>query len=93
MLRGTWVFSDPSSAIAPMREPARHSGRPPVASGQKPVPNPVAASSPNIIVVQIDWTDDEEGLYEKTSSRFYRLEQGAKVPKKHMDINLLELGE
>jgi hypothetical protein len=44
-------------------------------------------------VVQVDWTDDEEGLYEKTTTRFYRLEPGAKGPKKHMDINLLELGE
>jgi hypothetical protein len=44
-------------------------------------------------VVQVDWTDDEEGLYEKTTTRFYRTEQGKSGPRKNMDINLLELGE
>ncbi|KAF1835518.1 hypothetical protein BDW02DRAFT_548101 [Decorospora gaudefroyi] len=46
-----------------------------------------------LIVVQVEWTDDEEGLYEKTASRFYKLEAGKPGPIKHMDINLLELGE
>jgi hypothetical protein len=46
-----------------------------------------------MIVVQLDWTDDEEGLYEKSAPRFYRLEPGMGGPRKNMDINLLELGE
>lgn len=67
ILRGTWVFRDPSNAVA---TPAL-----------------------GLVVVQVDWIDDDEGFYEKNPPRFYRLEQGAKGPKKHMDINLLELGE
>jgi hypothetical protein len=46
-----------------------------------------------MFVVQVDWTDDEEGRYEKGTPRFYRLEPGKGGPKKNMDVNLLELGE
>lgn len=92
VFRGTWVFRDPSSAIAPPREPTRHPGRP-VPFGQKPVTSPVVAPPLSLIVVQIDWIYDDESVYEKNPPRFYRLEQGARNPKEHMDINLLELGE
>ncbi|EOA81902.1 uncharacterized protein SETTUDRAFT_96874 [Exserohilum turcica Et28A] len=77
VFRGTWVFRDPSMPF-----------------GQKPVTSPVVAPPLSLIVVQIDWIyDDDESVYEKNPPRFYRLEQGARNPKEHMDINLLELGE
>ncbi|KAA8625044.1 hypothetical protein TUN199_02461 [Pyrenophora tritici-repentis] len=46
-----------------------------------------------LVIVQVDWTDDEGGLYEKGGPRYYRTEQGINGPKVNMDINLLELGE
>lgn len=49
--------------------------------------------STSLIVLQVDWIRDNEGVYEKSRPRFFRLEQGAKGPRKNMDINLLELGE
>ena len=45
------------------------------------------------MVVQIDWTEDEHGMYEKGQARFYKLESGQMGMKGNMDINLLELGE
>ena len=52
------------------------------------------ASAPNsLIVVQIDWTDDGEDSYDKTETKFYRLDPDRYAPKMNMDINLLELGE
>ncbi|KAI4707774.1 hypothetical protein J4E89_007402 [Alternaria sp. Ai002NY15] len=96
MFRGTWVFTDPSSVVAPPREPVavRHAGRP-KAPPQAPASTttPSVAPQSELIVVQVDWTDDEEGLYEKTTTRYYKIDQGRKTPKKNMDINLLELGE
>lgn len=92
MFRGTWVFRDPNSSVLQTPAPARHSGRPAAAKQSVPAPN-VAAPPIGLIVVQIDWTDDEHGLYEKMDTRFYRLEPGKSVPKINMDINLLELGE
>ncbi|KAI4625255.1 uncharacterized protein J4E87_005101 [Alternaria ethzedia] len=96
MFRGTWVFTDPSSVVAPPREPVavRHAGRP-KAPPQAPASTTTSSVAPQseLIVVQVDWTDDEEGLYEKTTTRFYKIDQGRKTPKKNMDINLLELGE
>lgn len=78
-LRGTWVFRDPSDG------PKQHALTLP--------PNADLGKSHNFIVVQIDWTDDGEGSYDKTETRFYRLDRGSKGPKMNMDINLLELGE
>ncbi|CAN9459735.1 hypothetical protein CUC08_Gglean010604 [Alternaria sp. MG1] len=98
MFRGTWVFADPSIATAhpPQATATRHPGRP-NPSYQKPAATasstPVPAVQSSLIVVRVDWTDDEEGLYEKTTTRFYRTEQGKLGPTKNMDINLLELGE
>lgn len=96
MFRGTWIFTDPNSFVAPPREPVavHHSGRP-----KAPLQAPASTTAPptapqsDLVVVQVDWTDDEEGLYEKTTTRFYKLEPGFKAPRKNMDINLLELGE
>jgi hypothetical protein len=83
-LRGTWVLHDPNNP--PVRNPGR------------PTPNdpsnaaPVAPSHP-MIVVQIDWTEDEDGMYEKMPPMFYRLKPGNGSPIERMDINLLELGD
>lgn len=76
--RGTWVVADPNA----------------VTTGP-------AAKSSNSVVVQVDWTIDEDGMdqnhveprYEKIAARFYKLMPGARTPVKHMDVNLLELGE
>ncbi|KAF1915204.1 hypothetical protein BDU57DRAFT_265645 [Ampelomyces quisqualis] len=91
---GTWVFRDPNSADGvPHAAPTRHAGRP-VPLNQLPVNSATARAPEKIIyVVQIDWTDDEEGEYEKGAPRYYRLETGEKGLQEHMDVNLLELGE
>ena len=44
-------------------------------------------------VVQVYWTIDEDGLYEKQISNFYRLAPGCNAPKENLDIKLMELGE
>ncbi|KAL1607781.1 hypothetical protein SLS60_002717 [Paraconiothyrium brasiliense] len=44
-------------------------------------------------VVQVHWTVDEDGLYEKEYVKFYRLGLGDTGPKENIDIKLLELGE
>lgn len=49
--------------------------------------------SSSIIVVQVDWTEDEDGEYEKMATNFYMLEQSLHVPKENMDLKLLELAE
>ena len=92
MFQGTWVFSDPISAAVPAREPVRHSGRPQPFDQKQPNTDNVAPQA-GLIVIQVDWTDDEHGKYEKLAKRFYRLEHGKSGPGKNMDINLLELGE
>lgn len=92
MFRGTWVFRDPNSSIPQPSAPARHSGRPAVLQQKDPALPPAPPPS-SLFVVQIDWTDDEEGLYEKSAPQFYRLEPGKSGPKVNVDINLLELGE
>ncbi|KAH7385604.1 hypothetical protein BKA66DRAFT_583220 [Pyrenochaeta sp. MPI-SDFR-AT-0127] len=75
--RGTWVFRDP--AAPPRQQHPSNTMQP---------PPPMC-----LLIVQIDWTDDEEGVYEKSAPRFYKLEQGKLGPRKNMDIYLLELGE
>jgi hypothetical protein len=91
--RGTWVFRDPNCAYSLPQAPVRHAGRP-APLLQKPNNNENAApSSTSLFVVQIDWTDDEEGSYEKGTPRFYKLGPGKRGPTKNTDINLLELGE
>jgi len=83
------VFYDPTNA-AQTRQPVRHSGRP---APLGPSSASSTAPSSSRYVVQVDWTDNEDGTYEKTESRFYKLEDGKDRPNKNMDINLLELGE
>ncbi|KAF2856104.1 hypothetical protein T440DRAFT_494916 [Plenodomus tracheiphilus IPT5] len=93
MFRGTWVFRDPNALVSqPAPAPFRHAGRPNLP--QQPTPATTAPSAPiTLYVVQTDWTDDEDGLYEKSETRFYKLPPGKMAPKVNMDINLLELGE
>ncbi|CAO2650383.1 Nn.00g016750.m01.CDS01 [Neocucurbitaria sp. VM-36] len=92
IFRGAWVFRDPNSSVSQPATPVRHVGRP--APLQQKAPVSTAAAPPSsMFIVQIDWTDDEEGLYEKTSTKFYKLEPGKAAPKMNMDINLMELGE
>ncbi|KAF2706849.1 hypothetical protein K504DRAFT_385688 [Pleomassaria siparia CBS 279.74] len=89
--RGTWVLHNPDSASAEdMRPFPRHPGRhtPNDSKGTAPKLAP-----PNLIVVQIDWTEDESGLFEKMSPMFYKLKPGISSPSERMDFNLLELGE
>lgn len=55
---------------------------------------PITASIPSsLFAVRIDWTDDGEDSYDKTETRFYKLDEGKTGPRMNMDINLLELGE
>jgi len=87
------VFRDPYSSASQARALVRHVGRP-TPLRQSSVVNDNAPPPPaNIYVVQVDWTDDEEGLYEKGTPVFYKLEPGLSGPRKNMDVNLLELGE
>ncbi|KAF2833240.1 hypothetical protein CC86DRAFT_415001 [Ophiobolus disseminans] len=90
IFRGTWVFKDPNSSVVATQTSYRHPGRP--APFQKPVEDAQAAPM-SLFVIQIDWTDDEQGMYEKGTPTFYKLPPGATGPKKNMDISLLELGE
>lgn len=50
-------------------------------------------SSKNYTLVRIDWTEDDDGEFEKTEIRYYRFESGKIEPETHAEINLLELGE
>lgn len=89
-LRGTWIFRDPND-IQKEPPPARNVGR---STPLQQMPPDAESNTPsNLIVVQADWTDDDEGPYEKTATRYYRLEAGKSGPRMNMDINLLELGE
>lgn len=90
MLRGTFVFRDPNSDIQSPHEMSSYFGKP-TPSNQTPTTS--STLPPSLIVILVDWIRDNDGLYEKSPPRFFRLEQGAKAPLKHMDINLLELGE
>jgi hypothetical protein len=46
-----------------------------------------------LVVIRIDWTDDEDGLYEKGTPQYYRPPPGQSAPEEHMDLKLLELME
>lgn len=59
---------------------------------QMPVAAPADTPS-SLIIVQVDWTDDGDRSYDKTDTRFYRLEPGKRGAKVNLDLNLLELGE
>jgi hypothetical protein len=53
-------------------------------------PNALQSTSSHY-VVQIHWTMDEDGLYEKEYTKFYRLGPGSNAPIENLDIKLLEL--
>jgi hypothetical protein len=93
ILRGTWVFRDPDSSISFSRATPRHAGRPALWS-QNSANKDDSASAPSCLyVIQVDWTDDEEGQYEKGVPMFYKLKPGKQGPNKNLDVNMLELGE
>ncbi|KAF2661354.1 hypothetical protein K491DRAFT_574225, partial [Lophiostoma macrostomum CBS 122681] len=81
--RGYWALRDPNSVRATAATTQTKN------SGDGGTRSPPVS----LIVVQVEWTEDEEGEYEKMSPRFYRLKQGQAGPKENMDINLLELGD
>jgi hypothetical protein len=91
--RGTWVFRNPDSAVTQPRAPPRHPGRPVPRDNMSVKTENVSPIPTCLFVVVIDWTDDETGMYEKGTPRFYKLEAGKLGPNKNMDVNLLELGE
>lgn len=90
-LQGTWVFRDPNENRKPPPPAVHKVGRP---TPLQQAPLSAEDSTPSsLIVVQVDWTDDGDGSYDKTATRFYRLDPGKGGPGLNMDINLLELGE
>ncbi|KAF1943245.1 hypothetical protein EJ02DRAFT_343738 [Clathrospora elynae] len=91
MLRVTWAFQDPNILVLRSQTPARHSGRP-VPFVQNSRDDTPKAPAGSLIIVQVDWTKDEDGVYEKFETRFYKLAAGHGGAKENMDINLLELG-
>lgn len=97
-LRGTWVFEDPNSYTIEnptFKTAIRNPGRPinPSITSTSSKVKDAEVSPSNLIVVELEWTEDEDGAYEKMSPKFYKLKPGQPRPKEHMDINLLELGE
>jgi hypothetical protein len=80
--RGTWALHDPNNATScddPRRRPENA--------------RPTTAKPLNLVVVQIDWTDDEEGILEKMPARFFRLKPGTAMPPDLSDVNLFELAD
>lgn len=90
MFRGFWIFRDPNSSMVQPSKPVRQSGRP----APQSIAAPVTTFTPrSMLVVQVDWIDDEDGNYEKLDPRFYKLAPGTSALTSHLDINLVELGE
>lgn len=85
------VFRDPSNPTVQTVMPSGFPGR--VIPQNKTVSNTPADVSSSLIVVQVDWIENEEGLFEKTDKSFFKLEARKSGPKANMDINLIELGE
>lgn len=93
VLRGTWVFLDPNTSQKQPRPPVRNVGRPaPMQQAPAGAASDITTPS-SLIVVQVDWTEDGDGSYDKTGTRFFKLEPGKPGAKANMDLNLLELGE
>lgn len=91
---GTWVLKDPNQLVQVNSRPtSRFQGRPVPRNVQEEKPSDPKPSPTSLIVVQIDWTEDEEGNYEKSTPRFYRLKEKQAGPKENMDVNLIELAE
>ena len=72
--------------------PIRHPGRPAPLGNAARNDGPTAPAI-SLIVVQVDWTKDEDGTYGISETRYYKLGPNKMAPKENMDINLLELGE
>ncbi|KAF2272100.1 uncharacterized protein EI97DRAFT_485524 [Westerdykella ornata] len=89
--RATYVIEDPNQPNPRDMMPVpRNPGR--------PLPRASAAGAPlpstrNCVVVQVDWTEDEDGGFEKMEPKFFKLKAGSLSPTEHMDINLIELAE
>jgi hypothetical protein len=94
IFKGTWVFKDPHDVTSmPRAPPPRHSGRPTPLNHKNPNNDNIAPPQTNLFVIQVEWTDDEQGYCEKGTPKFFKLGNGKSAPKKNMDVNLLELGE
>ncbi|KAF2120625.1 hypothetical protein BDV96DRAFT_485191 [Lophiotrema nucula] len=87
--RGTWALHDPNRPLTENNAPARL-GRP--SPRYTDTVKPPSGPPLNIVVVQVEFTEDEEGYFEKMPARFYRLKAGAGNPSEHLDVNLFELG-
>lgn len=85
---------DPNQLVIsePLRSPRRHPGRPEF-RGKVPIPTQEKPSPEQYIVIQIDFTEDEYGGIEALPPRYYKLKPGSLAPARHMDVNLVELGE
>jgi hypothetical protein len=57
------------------------------------VEDQTAADRNRPIVIQVDWTEDEDGEFEKGIPRFFKLKENQLLPKQHLDVNLIELAE
>jgi hypothetical protein len=93
IFRGTWVFRDPDSAVSFSRATPRHAGRPAPLSRNSTHKDDSAPAPSCLYVIQVDWTDDEEGQYEKGVPIFHKLKHGKQGPNKNLDVSMLELGE
>jgi hypothetical protein len=91
--KGTWVFKDLNGATSMPRAPPRHPGRPAPLSQKNSNNENIAPPQTGLFVIQVEWTDDEQGYYEKGTPKFFKLGNGKSAPKKNMDVNLLELGQ
>ena len=92
--QGTWVLQDPNSPVTGNKKSSVHSHKSPAINESRSgtVDAAITSSRHSLVVVQIDWTEDEEGVYEKMPPRFYKLKSGRMNPSNRMDIKLLELG-
>lgn len=93
--KACYVVEDPNYPVRRNPQPVlRNPGRP-LARGAKnqTVNDDAKPESVSHIVIQIEWTEDEEGYYEKMAPTYYRLKPGIQAPLEKMDVNLLELTE
>jgi hypothetical protein len=74
--RATFIIEDPNQLVR--------------ASSSTAFRNPQSGPQ-NFILIQIDWTEDEFGEYEKMAPRYFKLKNES--PKENLDINLIELAE
>jgi hypothetical protein len=89
------VVKDPNRPVLRTKQPPpRNPGRPLNFKTKKNQSLDQNNAEPaNYIVIQLEWTEDEEGIYEKMPPTYYRLKPGVNGPQENMDVNLLELTE